>query len=96
MRATFAYSVARILLFVVALGLLYLAGARGLLLAGLALVVSGIVSFIVLSRLRDRMSGAITSRIGRFRDRLDEGSRAEDDDGSPAGQPASAGPDVHP
>jgi hypothetical protein len=80
MRATFAYSAARILLFAASLGLLYLVGARGLLLVGLALVVSGIISFIVLSRQRDAMSGAITSRIGSFRSRLDEGSRAEDDD----------------
>jgi Protein of unknown function (DUF4229) len=96
MRATFAYSLARILLFVAALGLLYLAGARGLLLAGLALVISGIISFVVLSRLRDAMSGAITSRIGRFRAQLDEGSRAEDDDPASMGEPASARRDAHP
>jgi hypothetical protein len=43
------------------------------------------------------MSGAITSRVGRFRRRLDEGSRAEDE-GDPvgAGEPASPGPDGHP
>src|SRR3981081_918002 len=86
MRATFTYSSARILLFVVALGLLYLAGARGLLLCGRARVISGIISFVVLPRLRDAMSGAITSRVGRFRRRLDEGSRAEDQ-----GDPADAG-----
>ncbi len=80
MRATFAYSFARILLFAGALGLLYLVGARGLLLVGLALVISGIISFVVLSRQRDAMSGAISARIGSFRERLDEGSRAEDDD----------------
>jgi cell division protein FtsW (lipid II flippase) len=79
MRATLAYTSARILLFVAALGLLYLAGARGLLLVGLALVVSGIVSFVVLSRQRDMMSGALVSRVRRFRDRLDDGTRAEDD-----------------
>jgi hypothetical protein len=96
MRATFAYSLARFLLFVVALGLVYLAGARGLLLFGLALVISGIISLIVLSRLRDVMSGAITSRISSFRERLDEGSRAEDDDDAASvGEPASAGPDAH-
>src|SRR5258708_20437149 len=85
MRATFAYTFARILLFAVALGLLSLVGARGLLLVGLALVISGIVSFVVLSRYRDAMSGAITSRISRFRERLDGGSRAD------GGDPASAG-----
>jgi hypothetical protein len=80
MRATFAYTAARILIFAALFGLLYLIGARGLLLVGLALVISGIVSFVVLSRQRDAMSGAIASRIGNFRERLDEGTRAEDDD----------------
>ena len=80
MRATLAYSLGRLLLFLVALALVYLAGARGLLLFGLALLISGVISFVVLSRLRDAMSGAITSRISSFRERLDEGSRAEDDD----------------
>jgi len=80
MRATLAYSSARLLLLVVVLGLLYVIGARGLLLVGLALAISGIISFVVLSRQRDAMSGAIASRIGNFRQRLDEGARAEDED----------------
>ena len=80
MRATFTYSLARILLFVATLGILYLVGARGLLLIAAALVVSGIISFVVLSRQRDAMSGAISSRIGGFRQRLDEGTRVEDDE----------------
>jgi Mn2+/Fe2+ NRAMP family transporter len=80
MRATFAYTAARFLIFAAMLGLLYLLGARGLLLFGLALVISGIISFVVLSRQRDAMSGSITSRIGNFRRRLDEGTRAEDDE----------------
>jgi cell division protein FtsW (lipid II flippase) len=80
MRATFAYTSARILLFVISLILLYLAGATGLLLIGLALVISGIVSFVLLSRQRDAMSAALAARIGSFRSRFDEGTRAEDDD----------------
>ena len=79
MRATLAYTSARILLFIAALGLLYLAGARRFLLVGLALVVSGIVSFVVLSRQRDAMSGALVFRFRQFRSRLDEGTRTEDD-----------------
>jgi hypothetical protein len=43
-------------------------------------VISGIVSFIVLSRQRDAMSGAISSRISHVRERLDEGAQAEDED----------------
>jgi Mn2+/Fe2+ NRAMP family transporter len=87
MRTAFAYSSARILLFVVAMILLYLVGARGLLLLALALVVSGIASYVLLSKQRDRMSGVLTSRLGNgrrrareFKTRLDEGARAEDDD----------------
>jgi preprotein translocase subunit SecG len=51
-----------------------------LLLVALALVVSGIISLVLLSRQRDAMSGAITSRLGNFRHRLDEGSSREDND----------------
>ncbi|HUA29262.1 MAG TPA: DUF4229 domain-containing protein [Streptosporangiaceae bacterium] len=80
MRATFAYTVARILIFAALFGLLWVIGVRGFALFGLALIISGILSFVVLSRQRDAMSGAITSRIGNFRQRFDEGTRAEDDD----------------
>ena len=79
MRATVAYTAARILLFVAATGLIYLAGARGLLLIGLALVVSGIASYVLLSRMRDKMASSISGRIDSVRSRLDEGARAEDD-----------------
>jgi hypothetical protein len=80
MRSTIAYTTARILLFVVVTGLLYLAGARGLLLLGAAVLISGIISYVVLSRQRDAMSSVITSRLHGFRGRLDAGSRAEDDE----------------
>jgi len=87
MRTTVAYSSARILLLVVSLILLYLIGARGLLLVALACVVSGIASFVLLSRQRDVMSSALMARIrtgkqrvAGFRARIEEGARAEDDD----------------
>ena len=87
MRTTLAYTSARITLLVVSAIVLYLAGARGLLLLALAFVVSGIASFVLLSRQRDIMSGALLARLkhGRvraagFRARLEEGARAEDED----------------
>ena len=87
MRTALAYTSARFVLFLIALVLLYLAGARGLLLAALALLVSGIASFVLLSRQRDVMSGALTKRLrgvrtraSGVRDRLSEGTRAEDQD----------------
>ncbi len=80
MRATFAYTTARILLVVAATGLIYLAGARGVLLLGLALLVSGAASYILLSRQRDAMAGALTRRLTSVRSRLDAGTRVEDED----------------
>ena len=87
MRATLAYTSARIVLLVVSVVLLYLVGARGLLLLALAFVVSGIASFVLLSRQRDVMSGALMARLKNrrprrpgFRARLEEGARAEDQD----------------
>lgn len=80
MRATLAYTTARILLFVAAGGLIYLAGARGILLIALALLVSGAASYVLLSRQRDAMAGALTSRVRSLRTRIDVGSKAEDDD----------------
>jgi hypothetical protein len=87
MRATLAYTSARLVLLVVSAFLLYLAGARGLLLLLLAFVVSGIASFVLLSRQRDMMSGALMTRLKSrrprapgLRARLEEGARAEDQD----------------
>jgi hypothetical protein len=87
MRTALVYTSARFVLFLVALVVLYFAGARGLLLAALALLVSGIASFVLLSRQRDVMSGALSGRLrgvrnraGELRSRLNEGTRAEDRD----------------
>jgi Mn2+/Fe2+ NRAMP family transporter len=75
------------MLLVVSAVLLYLVGARGLLLLALAFAVSGIASFVLLSRQRDVMSGALMARLRNrrlrspgFRARLEEGTRAEDRD----------------
>jgi TctA family transporter len=87
MRPALTYTSARILLFLVALVLLYLTGARGLLLAALALLVSGIASLVLLSRQRDAMSSSLTARlrgararVGEFGQRIDQGAKTEDDD----------------
>lgn len=90
MRTTVAYTSARILLLVASAIVLYLIGARGLLLLILAFGVSGIASFVLLSKQRDVMSGALNTRLmnrrrrtgGGLRARLEEGARQEDDDAS--------------
>jgi hypothetical protein len=72
MRATLAYSSARILLFIVAVVVLYLIGARGLVLLALALLASGAASFLVLSRARDRMSTSLSNRLNARQANLDD------------------------
>jgi hypothetical protein len=87
MRATLSYTVLRIAIFVVAGILLYVAGARGILLIGLAAVVSAVVSLILLARQREAMAGSISNRMSKARGRLaevghrlDEGTKVEDGD----------------
>jgi Protein of unknown function (DUF4229) len=81
MRATMSYTILRLLLFFAAILVLYLAGVRGyLMLPLIAAVVSGLISWVVLSRLRESMAGALGSKISGFRQRLDDGARAEDVD----------------
>lgn len=80
MRATFSYTALRLGLFVVAFLLLYLAGARSILLLALAALVSGVISYFVLQRQRNAMAGAVSRRVGGFRQQLDAGTRSEDDD----------------
>jgi hypothetical protein len=80
MRVWISYTVLRLLLFVAAIWLLALAGLRGIMLLAVAAVVSALISYIGLSRLRDSMSVSLTRRLSRFRDRLDEGTRSEDID----------------
>jgi Protein of unknown function (DUF4229) len=78
------YSLLRAGLFAVALGLLYLAGARGVLLLAMALLVSGLASLWLLMRQRDAVSAAVVERSRRARARLDEAAAAEDADVNPA------------
>ena len=80
MRATMSYTVLRLMLFFAALLVLYWAGVGGFMLVVLAALISALISYVLLSRLRDSMSISLSSRIGRFRDRLDEGTRSEDVD----------------
>ncbi|HEX6468672.1 MAG TPA: DUF4229 domain-containing protein [Streptosporangiaceae bacterium] len=82
MRSVFAYTVARAALFAATAGVLYLLGARGLLLLALAVLISGLVSLVVLTRQRDRVSVSVTSAARRARGNLErriEESRTRED-----------------
>jgi hypothetical protein len=80
-----AYTSARILMFGCAVIILYLAGARGLLLLFLGLVVSALASYILLNKQRAIIAEKLNGRLGKagskvseLRGRLDEGAKAED------------------
>lgn len=80
MRSVLVYTGARLLLFLAALGLVYLVGARGLLAVAIAVLVSGLASYVLLSRQRDAMSGRIVAGARGLSSRLDAGAQAEDED----------------
>ncbi len=81
-----AYTSARILIFGCAVILLYVAGARGLLLLFLGLLISALASYILLNRQRQLIADKLNGRLGKagsrfteFRGRLEEGTKAEDE-----------------
>lgn len=81
MRSVLAYTLARALLFAAALGIVYLLGARGFLALVIALVASGLMSYVLLARQRDAMSEKLVQGIARVKDtrqRLEEGAQKED------------------
>jgi hypothetical protein len=80
MRAVLIYSLSRLALFAATAGVLFLVGARGFLLLALAILISGVVSFVLLSRQRDAVSSSVTERAGRMRQNLAEGAAREDND----------------
>jgi Mn2+/Fe2+ NRAMP family transporter len=84
MRSVLAYTAARLALFTAAAGVLYLLGARGLLLFALAVLLSGPVSFVLLSRHRDAMSSAVVSAARRGRRKIEESRTREDDPAAPS------------
>jgi len=98
MRTGLAYTSARILLLVISVVLLYLAGARGILLLALAFVISALASYVLLSRQREVLAGALNRRLSRvtaktaeFRQRIDEGAAAEDEDTETTGETVPRG-----
>ena len=80
MRSVLVYTLSRLALFAATAGVLYLVGARGFLLLALAVLISGVVSFVLLSRQRDAVSSSVAERAGRIRQNIAEGAAREDSD----------------
>ncbi len=77
-RAFFVYSGLRLALLLAVGGLLYLTGARGLLLLVLAFLLSGALSLVWLDRPRSSMSAGFGRAVGKVNDRIDAAAAAED------------------
>src|ERR1700722_18818597 len=87
MRTAFAYTSARIIMFGASVLVLFWAGARGLLLLGLALIISALLSYVLLNKQRtiiaDKLNGRLSrvgKKAGEFTQRLNEGAALEDAD----------------
>jgi UPF0716 family protein affecting phage T7 exclusion len=82
-----AYTSARILMFGCAVILLYVAGARGILLLGLGLVISALASYVLLNKQRNLIAEKLNGRLSKagsavtgLRERIEEGAKAEDEE----------------
>lgn len=73
-RAVLGYSLARLLVFVVVTAALYLAGLRGVLLVLVAVVGSGLVSYILLAPQRAAMGAAVQRGLSRRRSARRDGA----------------------
>jgi hypothetical protein len=82
MRSVLLYTVARFAIFLATAAVLALIGARGLLLLALAVLISGVVSYVLLSGQRDAMSSAVV-RTAREQRRKMERARTKEDGGTP-------------
>ena len=83
MRSWLTYTAARLGLFAAAFGVVYLFGARSWVALVLAWVISGLASYVLLSKWRDQISQQIVERHkersgARLGDRLEGGATRED------------------
>jgi hypothetical protein len=83
MRSWLTYTAARVGLFAGALGVVYLFGARSWVALVLAWLISGLASYVLLSKLRDQMSASAVKRIEERKaptvaERLEGGASRED------------------
>lgn len=83
MRSWLTYTAARLGLFAGAFGIVYLFGARSWIALVLAWVISGLASYVLLSKWRDQISQNIVERSeqrrgARLGDRLEDAASRED------------------
>lgn len=72
------YSLARLGMFIATAGVLWLVGVRGLLVPLIALIISGLLSYVLLSKQRDAVSMAVSGAVDRRRAKHHANVRRED------------------
>jgi hypothetical protein len=94
------YTLARLAILLAVAAVLYVLGARGLLLLVFAFLISGLIAMVALNRTREGAAYGITSALRNANAKIDAGSRAEDDalDAAPTtgSAPAAAATDGTP
>lgn len=77
-RAFVSYTLLRFLLLAVVGGVLYLVGARGILLLVGAFLLSGLLSLVLLDRQRSETAAGLDRAVTRVNKRIDDAAAAED------------------
>lgn len=80
MLAFIRYSTLRLAMLLAVGVVTYLLGLRGLMLAVVAFIVSGVLSLVLLNRQRDQLGQSVGSLFTRINARIDADSRKEDED----------------
>ena len=80
MNPFISYTLARIGLLAIALGIGYAAGLRGAILLIVGFLVSGLISLIILNNQRSALGGKIASFFSGINAKIDANSRKEDTD----------------
>ena len=73
------YSALRLVVLLAVGGVLYLLGARGLVLILLAFLLSAVASYVVVSSQRDAVGSHMGGFFGRMNERIEESKRSEDE-----------------
>lgn len=80
MFALLRYSMMRLLMLISVGGVGYLVGLRGVFLALIAFLVSGVLSLFLLDRQRDALGASVAGVFSKLNARIDASARAEDVD----------------
>lgn len=80
------YTLARTLLLAASLGVVYLLGARGIVWIIIGFVISALLSYLLLGKLRDQISSGVGNHFDKLNEKVEEGEPTLTDELRPAGE----------